>query len=143
MCMLFLSPRSPIGHGLWRCRGRGLLGLGVFISLPPTACPHAFVAGPSFWVAAATGTSWNILLVANLTTGYFFPSPLWVLTFSDPFILAPGGQCQLVTALVSVLIVKFPRCLFSRWCRYRECQFLNTFTQFSIPLWRNTYGAGH
>lgn len=30
-----LSARGPTGHGLWRCQGRGLLGLGVFIFSAP------------------------------------------------------------------------------------------------------------
>lgn len=48
------QPHSVWAMGVSR-QGR-LLELGVFLLTPHTVCPHAFVSGPSFWVAAATGT---------------------------------------------------------------------------------------
>lgn len=62
-------------HWAWGCGSAG----GVFLfTAPHMASPHAFVSGPSFWVAAATGTSWNTPLVLNLTTGGFVCFPTFI-----------------------------------------------------------------
>lgn len=66
---------------------------GVFLfTAPHMAYPHAFVSGPSFWVAAATGTSWNTPNVLNLTTGGFIFPPLLTSRLGDLFIPSMGGQ---------------------------------------------------
>lgn len=128
MCVSFLSTRSPTGHGLWRCRGGGggeCAGAGVFLfTAPHTAYPHAFVSGPSFWVAAATGTSWNIPLVLNLTTGdlFVFP-PLLTSRFGDLFILPLGGQVPARRSIGLSSHDGVPQRLFSKWVNTESAAF--------------------
>lgn len=127
MCMLFHGGHCPVRHG-------GALGAGGFLTTPHTSCPHAFVSGPGFWVAAATGMSLNTLLNLNLTSGYP-PTPTFYghLPLVTPSIISLGGPCQLVSALASVLVMRFPQQGKSWKC--------DTFMYPSIHLWRNTYWA--
>lgn len=123
MCVSFLSAHSPSGHGLWRCRGggKGGPGAGVFLfTAPHTAYPHAFVSGPSFWVAAATGTSWNIPLVLSLTTGDLFVFPPFLTSrIGDLFVPSLGGQVPARHSTGLRSHDGIPQCLSSKWVKLK------------------------
>lgn len=90
---------------------------GIYLRYPPQAYPRAFVSVPSFCVAAATSIGWDIPLALNLTTGDLFVfSPLLTPRFGGPFSsFLWVVRCQPDIALVSVLRMSLPQCLFSPW----------------------------
>lgn len=131
MCVSFLSTRSPIGHGLWKCGG------GYFFSLPPTwLTPMLLYQGQVSGLQLPREKVGILLLFWTwpLVDLFVFP-PLLAPRYGDFFIPPPARHSDDLRFRNDT-----PQLLFSKWVNPAEGWFLCA-SPYSSSMCEDAFGV--